>query len=82
MLAQARQLRPVVPSQAEQRGAERQPGDVRRRALALGEARIAHRLTDIAYVDMRYSNGFAVGWRNAASHLVVSPAAKEPSPNA
>ncbi|MDB6085797.1 MAG: cell division protein FtsQ [Gammaproteobacteria bacterium] len=26
---------------------------------------IAHRLNDIAYVDMRYSNGFAIGWRNA-----------------
>lgn len=25
---------------------------------------IAHRLNDIAYVDMRYSNGFAIGWRN------------------
>ena len=25
---------------------------------------IAHRLTDISYVDMRYSNGFAIGWRN------------------
>ncbi len=27
---------------------------------------ISHRLNDIAYVDMRYSNGFAIGWRNAA----------------
>src|SRR4029077_5730349 len=27
---------------------------------------IAHRLTEITYVDMRYSNGFAIGWRNAA----------------
>ena len=27
---------------------------------------LAHRLTEIAYVDMRYSNGFAIGWRNAA----------------
>jgi len=25
---------------------------------------IAHRLSEIAYVDMRYSNGFAIGWRN------------------
>jgi len=25
---------------------------------------IAHRLTEISYVDMRYSNGFAIGWRN------------------
>ena len=27
---------------------------------------IAHRLNEITYVDMRYSNGFAIGWRNAA----------------
>ncbi|MEA3152001.1 MAG: cell division protein FtsQ [Gammaproteobacteria bacterium] len=26
---------------------------------------ISHRLNDITYVDMRYSNGFAIGWRNA-----------------
>src|SRR6202790_3526681 len=25
---------------------------------------ISHRLTEISYVDMRYSNGFAIGWRN------------------
>jgi cell division protein FtsQ len=28
---------------------------------------IAHRLTEISYVDMRYSNGFAIGWRNQGS---------------
>jgi cell division protein FtsQ len=27
---------------------------------------IAHRMSEITYVDMRYSNGFAIGWRNAA----------------
>jgi len=27
---------------------------------------ISHRMTEIAYIDMRYSNGFAIGWRNAA----------------
>jgi len=35
---------------------------------------IAHRLTDINYVDMRYSNGFAIGWRN--SQTPVSPPAQ------
>ena len=25
---------------------------------------VAHRLTEVSYVDMRYSNGFAIGWRN------------------
>src|SRR5271165_4746589 len=28
---------------------------------------IAHRLNEITYVDMRYSNGFAIGWRNSPS---------------
>jgi cell division protein FtsQ len=32
---------------------------------------IAHRLNDITYVDMRYSNGFAIGWRNAAAPVSV-----------
>ena len=27
---------------------------------------ISHRLNEITYVDMRYSNGFAIGWRNSA----------------
>jgi cell division protein FtsQ len=26
---------------------------------------IAHRMSEITYVDMRYSNGFAIGWRSA-----------------
>jgi cell division protein FtsQ len=29
---------------------------------------IAQRAQDIAYVDMRYSNGFAIGWRNGGTH--------------
>ena len=32
---------------------------------------IAHRLSDITYVDMRYSNGFAIGWRNPATPASV-----------
>jgi cell division protein FtsQ len=28
---------------------------------------IAHRVGEISYVDMRYSNGFAIGWRSGAS---------------
>jgi cell division protein FtsQ len=43
---------------------------------------ISQRATDIAYVDMRYSNGFAVGWRNAASHLAGSLLPKEALPDA
>ncbi|HEV7135628.1 MAG TPA: cell division protein FtsQ/DivIB [Steroidobacteraceae bacterium] len=29
---------------------------------------VAHRAADISYVDMRYTNGFAIGWRSGASH--------------
>ena len=29
---------------------------------------IAHRLAEVNYVDMRYSNGFAIGWRNQGSN--------------
>jgi cell division protein FtsQ len=32
---------------------------------------IAHRLNEIAYVDMRYSNGFAIGWRNPVAPAAV-----------
>ena len=28
---------------------------------------VAQRATDIAYVDMRYANGFAIGWRSAGA---------------
>jgi cell division protein FtsQ len=34
---------------------------------------ISHRLNDIAYVDMRYSNGFAIGWRNPQVPASVPP---------
>ncbi|SRR5579859_368001 len=37
---------------------------------------IAHRLTEISYVDMRYSNGFAIGWRNLGTP--ASAPAKHP----
>ena len=32
---------------------------------------IAHRLNEITYVDMRYSNGFAIGWRNSQAPAAV-----------
>jgi cell division protein FtsQ len=28
---------------------------------------VAHRASEVVYVDMRYSNGFAIGWRTAAT---------------
>jgi len=37
---------------------------------------ISHRLTEITYVDMRYSNGFAIGWRNPAAPASVPATAK------
>jgi cell division protein FtsQ len=32
---------------------------------------ISHRLTEVSYVDMRYSNGFAIGWRNQGTPNAV-----------
>jgi len=32
---------------------------------------ISHRMNEITYVDMRYSNGFAIGWRNPAAPTSV-----------
>lgn len=34
---------------------------------------VAQRASDIAYVDMRYASGFAIGWRGAASHPTAGP---------
>jgi len=35
--------------------------------LATASKIVAQRATDIAYIDMRYANGFAIGWRNGAA---------------
>ena len=43
---------------------------------------IAHRVNDIAYVDMRYSNGFAIGWRTPASAAVAARASAPTSTDA
>ncbi len=40
---------------------------------------IAHRLSDISYVDMRYSNGFAIGWRNAQPAAPTAAPASAPT---
>ncbi len=34
---------------------------------------VSQRAADIAYVDMRYGNGFAVGWKGGATHLTTPP---------
>jgi len=41
---------------------------------------ISHRMNEITYVDMRYSNGFAIGWRNPAVPPTVP--AKQPDADA
>jgi len=38
---------------------------------------IAQRADDIAYVDMRYSNGFAIGWRSGGARRVDEEAGKD-----
>ncbi len=45
---------------------------------------VARRAADIAYVDLRYSNGFAVGWRGGADAARVASAtpAEEDAPDA
>ena len=42
------------------------------RFIALASPLVAKRLAEVAYVDMRYTNGFSVGW-NARSALAVAP---------
>jgi len=34
---------------------------------------VSQRAADIAYVDMRYGNGFAIGWKGGATHLASAP---------
>jgi cell division protein FtsQ len=34
---------------------------------------VSQRASDIGYVDMRYGNGFAVGWKGGATHLASAP---------
>lgn len=39
------------------------------RFVAVALRQVSERATDIAYIDMRYTNGFAVGWRTGATRL-------------
>jgi cell division protein FtsQ len=34
---------------------------------------VSQRAADIGYVDMRYGNGFAVGWKGQATHVASAP---------
>jgi cell division protein FtsQ len=50
------------------------------RFMAVAAKLVSQRATDIAYVDMRYSNGFAVGWKAAGGHL-ASGSSERPANN-
>jgi len=43
---------------------------------------VSQRAADIAYVDMRYGNGFAVGWKGNSGHLAQQPAQQPRAPAA
>jgi cell division protein FtsQ len=43
---------------------------------------VSERAADIAYVDMRYTNGFAIGWRGNPTRLARHPATQELHPDA
>lgn len=51
------------------------------RFLATGVPLVNQRATDIDYLDMRYSNGFAIGWRSANTHIAAADAATDGQPN-
>jgi cell division protein FtsQ len=51
------------------------------RFLAVALRMVCQRAADIAYVDMRYTNGFAVGWRGAAGRPVNQSHAAEGNAN-
>ena len=43
---------------------------------------VSQRSGDIAYVDMRYTNGFAVGWKGANPRVATAPPADDDNPEA
>lgn len=47
------------------------------RFLTVALRMVSQRAADIAYVDMRYTNGFAVGWRNGATRTPADSHAQE-----
>jgi cell division protein FtsQ len=51
------------------------------RFMAVALRQVSQRTTDIAYVDMRYTNGFAVGWRTGATRLASIGNAEGLSPD-
>jgi cell division protein FtsQ len=51
------------------------------RFLAVALRLIGQRAGDIAYVDMRYTNGFAIGWRSGATRLAGGTAQEDGKPH-
>jgi cell division protein FtsQ len=47
------------------------------RFLAVALRLISQRAADITYVDMRYSNGFAIGWRSGSTRLAAADVARK-----
>ena len=47
------------------------------RFMATAIKLVAQRSNDIAYVDMRYSNGFAIGWRSGGAHRAGDDGGKD-----
>ena len=41
---------------------------------------IAYHLNEVTYVDMRYSNGFAIGWRTAGSTIPAAAKSDDSAP--
>lgn len=41
---------------------------------------IAHHVNEVTYVDMRYSNGFAIGWRTASATMPAAAMSDDNSP--
>jgi cell division septal protein FtsQ len=50
------------------------------RFLLAGLRLVARRGADIRYVDMRYTNGFAVAWRNGVAQTTATPASLTNAP--
>jgi cell division protein FtsQ len=51
------------------------------RFLAVALRMLVQRAADIAYVDMRYSNGFAIGWRSGATRLAGNNTPEDDKPH-
>jgi cell division protein FtsQ len=49
------------------------------RFVTAGVGQIAAHASDIGYIDMRYTNGFAIGWRSGGQRVASGPAEEDNS---